>query len=56
LKQYPLIRNVYIVNREGRNGLGTGFASFIAGDQGQRLLKLMGMLPATMPVRLIQFK
>jgi len=56
LKQYPLIRDVYIINREGRNGLGTGFASFIAGDQGQRLLKLMGMLPATMPVRIIQFK
>ena len=56
LKQYPLIRDVYIINREGRNGLGTGFASFIAGDQGQRLLKLMGMLPATMPVRLIQIK
>jgi len=56
LKQYPLIRDVYIINREGRNGLGTGFASFIAGDQGQRLLKLMGMLPATLPVRLIQIK
>jgi phosphate transport system substrate-binding protein len=54
LKQYPLIRDVYIINREGRNGLGTGFASFVAGDQGQRLIKLMGMLPATMPVRLIQ--
>lgn len=54
LKQYPLIRDVYIINREGRNGLGTGFAAFVAGDQGQRLLKLMGMLPATLPVRLIQ--
>jgi phosphate transport system substrate-binding protein len=54
LKQYPLIRDVFVINREGRNGLGTGFASFVAGDQGQRLIKLMGMLPATMPVRLIQ--
>jgi phosphate transport system substrate-binding protein len=54
LKQYPLIRDVYMISREGRNGLGTGFAAFVAGDQGQRIVRLMGMLPATMPVRLIQ--
>lgn len=54
LNQYPLVRNTYIINREGRNGLGTGFASFVAGDQGQRIVRLMGMLPATMPVRLIR--
>ena len=54
LKEYPLIRDVFIINREGRNGLGTGIAAFVAGDQGQRLIKLMGMLPATLPVRLVQ--
>jgi phosphate transport system substrate-binding protein len=54
LKQYPLIRDVYMISREGRNGLGTGFAAFVAGDQGQRIIRLMGMLPATLPVRLIQ--
>jgi phosphate transport system substrate-binding protein len=54
LRQYPLTRDVYIISREGRNGLGTGFAAFVAGDQGQRIIRLMGMLPATMPVRLIQ--
>jgi phosphate transport system substrate-binding protein len=53
LQQYPLTRNVYIINREGRSGLGTGFASFVAGDQGQRIVRLIGMLPATIPVRLI---
>ena len=54
LKQYPLTRDVFIISREGRNGLGTGFAAFMAGDQGQRIVRLMGMLPATMPVRLIR--
>jgi phosphate transport system substrate-binding protein len=54
LNQYPLTRNVYIITREGRSGLGTGFASFVAGDQGQRIVRLMGMLPATIPVRLIR--
>ena len=54
LKKYPLLRDVMIISREGRNGLGTGFASFVAGDKGQRLIRLMGLLPATMPVRIIQ--
>lgn len=54
LKKYPLLREVFIINREGRNGLGTGFASFVAGDKGQRLIRLMGLLPATMPIRIIK--
>ncbi len=54
LKKYPLLRDVMIISREGRNGLGTGFASFVAGDKGQRMIRLMGLLPATMPVRIIQ--
>lgn len=54
LNQYPLIRDVYLINRESRNGLGTGFASFVAGDKGQRLVRLAGLLPATMPVRIIK--
>jgi phosphate transport system substrate-binding protein len=54
LNQYPLTRNTYIISREARSGLGTGFAAFVAGDQGQRVVRLMGMLPATMPVRLIR--
>ncbi len=52
LKQYPLTREVYIHNREGRNGLGTGFASFVAGEKGQRIVRLCGLLPATMPSEL----
>jgi phosphate transport system substrate-binding protein len=54
LKKYPLIRTVQVISREGRNGLGTGFASFFAGDSGQRLVRLSGMLPANMPVRIIR--
>ena len=54
LKQYPLVREVYMINREGRTGLGTGFVSFVAGDQGQRIVRLSGLLPATMPIRIIK--
>ena len=55
-KQYPFIREVYTINRETFAGLGTGFTSFIAGDSGQRIILKMGMLPATLPVRLVEIK
>jgi phosphate transport system substrate-binding protein len=54
LKKYPLLRDVYIISREMKSGLGTGFASFVAGDSGQRIVRRAGLLPATIPVRLIQ--
>jgi phosphate transport system substrate-binding protein len=44
---YPLIREVYMISREGRAGLGTGFVSFAAGEQGQRIVRLAGLLPAS---------
>lgn len=51
---YPLTRSIYIISCEGRNGLGTGFAAFVAGDKGQRIVLKSGLLPATMPVRLVK--
>ncbi len=51
---YPLCRELYIISREGRTGLGTGFASFIAGDKGQRIFLKAGLVPATVPVRIVQ--
>ena len=53
-KQYPLLRDVYIISRETNTGLGTGFASFVASDSGQRIVRIAGLLPAIIPVRLIQ--
>jgi phosphate transport system substrate-binding protein len=51
---YPLCRSVYSISREARAGLGTGFVSFIAGDKGQRIILKSGLVPSTMPVRLIE--
>jgi phosphate transport system substrate-binding protein len=53
---YPLCRDVYMISRETFSGLGTGFVSFVAGDQGQRIILKSGLVPATMPIRLIQVK
>lgn len=52
-KQYALIRSVYTICREPRAGLATGFASFIAGDKGQRIILKSGLLPAKAPIRII---
>jgi phosphate transport system substrate-binding protein len=52
-KSYPFIREVYTISRETFAGLGRGFIQFVANDKGQRIVLRMGMVPATMPVRLV---
>jgi len=54
LKQYPLWRKIEMLNCSGRAGLGTGFASFIASDRGQRIVLKAGLVPATAPVRIVK--
>jgi phosphate transport system substrate-binding protein len=51
LKQYPLLRELYIINCSGKSGAGSGFAAFIAGERGQRLVLLSGLLPERLPSR-----
>lgn len=53
---YPLARDLFIVNCQGTTGLGMGFASFLAGEIGQRIVLKSGMLPAVMPGRKILIK
>lgn len=53
LQRYPLQRNIYIINREARTGLGSGFASFVAGQKGQLIFYKSGLLPAKMQVRIV---
>jgi phosphate transport system substrate-binding protein len=52
--EYPLRRKLYIISREARAGLGTGFASFVAGNKGQLIFLKSGLMPATGQVRLVQ--
>ncbi len=55
-KSYPFIREVYMINRESFNGLGSGLISFVGGEKGQRIILKAGLVPATMPVRLVEMK
>lgn len=42
---YPFLRNVYIINCEGRDGLGTGFANWLMGQRGQLIVLRSGLGP-----------
>ena len=52
-ESYPFVRKTYIISREARSGLGTGFASFVASNKGQRIILRAGMVPAVAPVRIV---
>jgi phosphate transport system substrate-binding protein len=53
-KNYPLWRELYIISKEAYTGLGTGLTAFIASERGQRIVLKFGLVPATMPVRLVE--
>lgn len=52
-KSYPFRRDVFYINREIGTRLGTGFASFLAGDKGQRIVLKSGLVPAYGVIRLV---
>ncbi|HAH55918.1 MAG TPA: phosphate ABC transporter substrate-binding protein [Flavobacterium sp.] len=54
--KYPLARDLYIINAQGYSGLGMGFASFVAGDIGQRIILKSGLLPVRIPGRRINIR
>ncbi len=55
-KSYPFVREIYLISRESFPGLGSGFINWACAEQGQRIVLKMGLVPATMPIRLVQVK
>ena len=55
-KSYPFTRKINMVSRESFKGLGSGFVRWVSAEQGQRIILKSGLVPATMPIRLIQIK
>jgi phosphate transport system substrate-binding protein len=53
LKQYPYWRNIKVVSREMRSGLGTGFASFMESEPGQKIILKGGLVPQRSSIRTI---
>jgi phosphate transport system substrate-binding protein len=50
-KTYPLSRSLYVIDVTGKRGLGAGFAFFLAGERGQRIILKSGLLPDSIPQR-----
>lgn len=48
---YPLVRELYMIDLQGKHGLGKGYASFAASDIGQRIVLKSGLMPINTPPR-----
>lgn len=54
LKQYPLTRDLYIINCTGGMGLGKKIADFLKSERGQLIITKSGLLPDDVPDRQIE--
>lgn len=53
-KEYPLIRDIWVINKGRRSGLNTGLVLFMKkDDKGQLIIQKSGLVPALTPVRLV---
>lgn len=55
-RSYPFVREVFFISRETFTGLGAGLIQWSTGEQGQRIVLKSGLVPATMPIRLVQIR
>lgn len=53
-RQYPFVREIWIIKIGKRSGLGTGFASFTLSERGQLIVQRAGLAPAAPAERKIQ--
>jgi len=53
---YPVVRDVVIYSTPDSYGVATGFTSFMTSAAGQKIVQSQGLVPATMPVRLVQLR
>ena len=52
--EYPLTREMWLINWAPRSGINSGFANFMVGEKGQLLIQKSELVPARSPIRLIQ--
>jgi phosphate transport system substrate-binding protein len=55
-KSYPFVREIHFISRETFLGLGSGFIQWVTSEPGQTIVLKAGLVPATMPIRLVQVK
>jgi phosphate transport system substrate-binding protein len=53
-REYPLYREIWMINKAKKSGINTGFVLFMIGEKGQLIVQKSALVPANAPVRLIQ--
>jgi phosphate transport system substrate-binding protein len=53
-KEYPLTREVWMINIGSRSGLHTGFVNFMQQEKGQLIIHKSALVTASAPVRVIE--
>ena len=53
-RKYPFTRDLYYISRTGMSDVGMGFASFICGEIGQKIILKAGLLPKFQTERVIE--
>lgn len=51
--EYPYYRDIIMISKEPHTGLATGFINYTRSDIGQTIVLKLGLLPISMPVRLV---
>jgi phosphate transport system substrate-binding protein len=51
---YPLVQGIHAYTTSGAYGLPSGFIAFMVSAPGQKIFLNSGLVPATMPVKLIR--
>ena len=51
---YPITRAIYIYTREVKRDVGLGFIAYVSSAQGQKIFLNRGLVPITMPVRIVE--
>jgi phosphate transport system substrate-binding protein len=54
LNYYPVTKPIYIYTREVVRHVGIGFISFVNSGPGQKIFLNNGLVPVTMPVRIVE--
>jgi phosphate transport system substrate-binding protein len=53
---YPLVRTIYAIKTGGAYGLANGFIAYLSSAPGQKIFLNAGLVPQTMPVKLIKIE
>ncbi|OYQ39547.1 hypothetical protein CHU92_04710 [Flavobacterium cyanobacteriorum] len=53
---YPFTRTLYVLNYQGKLGLGMGFATYISAPEGQRIILKSGLMPVKIPPRELEVR